>query len=133
MDQAFRRVMNRDFLTVMVFVLIGGGFVFAALLAGRFLRPKFGNPDKGTIYECGERPVGQAWFNFNPRFYVIALIFLVFDVALAILFPVLSVIGGFNSAEGFWPAAGTVFVFLGVLVLGLAYVWGKGDLEWIKK
>ena len=125
--------MNNDFLTVLVFALIGGGFVFVSLLAGWFIRPKVKNADKETIYECGERPTSSAWFNFNPRFYVIALIFLVFDVSLALLFPVLSVMGVYAEAEGWWGMVGAVFFFMAMLALGLAYVWGKGDLEWVKK
>jgi NADH-quinone oxidoreductase subunit A len=125
--------MNADFFTVLVFVLIGSGFVFAALLAGRLVRPSMPGAEKGIIYECGERPVGRAWFNFNPRFYIIALIFLVFDVALAALFPPLSSIASFSSSDEWWAAAAVVFFFISALSLGLAYVWGKGDLEWIKK
>ncbi len=131
--------MNPEFLTVLVFLAIGAGFVFAALLAGHFLRPRVPNKDKGTIYECGERPFVSAWFNFNPRFYIIAIIFLVFDVALAVLFPPLSVISNHVGGPGDagspdkWAAVGAILFFLSPLSLGLAYVWGKGDLEWLKK
>ena len=125
--------MNSEFLTVLVFTAIGGGFVLASLVAGWFIRPKVPNAEKDTIYECGERPFSSAWFNFNPRFYIIALIFIVFDVALALLFAPLSVIGSMVGAEGHWAIAGVLFFFMATLALGLAYVWGKGDLEWIKK
>jgi len=125
--------LNKDFLTVLVFTLIGAGFVLVSLIAGFFIRPKVKNAEKETIYECGERPFSSAWFNFNPRFYVIALIFLVFDVALAILFPVISALSGFAKGDEWWAAAGLVLFSLLALLIGLAYVWGKGDLEWIKK
>jgi NADH-quinone oxidoreductase subunit A len=125
--------MNPEFLTVLVFTTIGGGFVFASLLAGAFIRPKVKNAEKETIYECGERPFSSAWFNFNPRFYIVALIFIVFDVALAMLFPPLSVVSEIAGSSGQWIIAGAVLFFLGILALGLTYVWGKGDLEWIKK
>jgi NADH-quinone oxidoreductase subunit A len=124
---------NAEFLTVLVFTAIGGGFVLASLVAGWFIRPKFPNADKETIYECGERPFSSAWFNFNPRFYIIALIFIVFDVALAMLFAPLSVMSQMVGSAGQWVIAGVLLFFIATLVLGLAYVWGKGDLEWIKK
>ena len=125
--------MNPEFLTVLVFLAIGAGFVFAALLAGHFLRPSVPNKEKGTTYECGERPFVSAWFNFNPRFYIIAIIFLVFDVALAVLFPPLSVVSRHIGHAEQWAAVGSILFFLIPLSLGLAYVWGKGDLEWLKK
>jgi len=125
--------LNREFATVLVFLIIGAGFVFVSLLAGRFIRPKVKNADKETIYECGERVDSTAWFNFNPRFYVIALIFIVFDVALAILFPVLSVLSSQSSSKSWWGMAAITVLFLFVLSLGLAYVKEKGDLDWIKK
>jgi NADH-quinone oxidoreductase subunit A len=125
--------LNRDFVTVLVFLAIGGGFVFASLIAGLLIRPKVKNAMKETIYECGEKVDSTAWFNFNPRFYVIALIFIVFDVALAILFPVLSVISGAVSSPAWLGMAAATILFLFVLSLGLAYVKEKGDLDWIKK
>jgi len=124
--------LNHEFFTVLIFLAIGIGFVFVALLAGYFIRPKIENAEKKTTYECGERPFAPAWFNFNPRFYVIANIFIVFDVALAISFPPFSAMNEYAGKGGQWAAAGALLFFLAILGLGLAYVWGKGDLEWPK-
>ena len=74
--------------SVAAFFLVAGGFVFVSLIAGRFIRPNNLYPEKLETYECGEAPVGPAWFNFNPRFYIIALIFIIFDVEIAFIYPV---------------------------------------------
>ena len=68
------------FAHVLVFLAVAVVFVVAALLFGWLVRPRNPTEIKGTTYECGELPVGRAWFNFNPRFYIIGLIFLIFDV-----------------------------------------------------
>ena len=125
--------MQFDLANVLVFAILGGGFLAATLFIGSLLRPHTPDPEKLGIYECGEKPMQQAWFNFNPRFYIIALIFLIFDVEVAFTYPVATVFrrwvaegaGGFAFLE--------LFVFIAILVLGLAYVWRKGDLEWIRK
>jgi len=122
-----------DFATVLVFFAIAVGFVFAALTAQRVLAPSVQNEDKSEIYECGERPIGDAWFNYNPRFYVIALIFVVFDVEIALTFPVAVVFRSWKEAGAGWIAFGELMVFVAVLLAGLIYVWRKGDLEWIKR
>jgi len=102
----------------------------------RVLSPKNPNYEKLTSYECGEEPTGNAWLPFNPRFYVIALIFLLFEVEMVFVFPWATVFGSHEIAS-FEPRWGLLsliemFIFLGVLILGLVYVWVKGDLEWIK-
>lgn len=124
--------MLRDFSLVLIFAIISAGFVFVSLLAGRFFRPKSHNVSKSEIYECGEPSVGHAWVNFNIRFYVIALIFVIFDVEAALMFPVASV---FKK----WIADGTglialieILLFVVILIVGLAYVWKKGDLKWVR-
>jgi NADH-quinone oxidoreductase subunit A len=122
-----------DFGQVLVFMVIAIGFVVGALTLQRLVAPRFPNADKGEIYECGERPIGDAWFNFNPRFYIIALIFVVFDVEIALTFPVAVVFRAWNEAGVGYVAFLELMVFVAVLLAGLAYVWRKGDLEWIKK
>jgi len=120
---------------ILVFLGLALGFLIATLTIGRILRPQtpLENPDKLKIYECGELPVTQAWFNFNPRFYIIAIIFLIFDVEVAFTYPVATVFRRWVAAGGGGLAFVELFVFLAILVLGLAYVWKKGDLEWIKR
>ena len=118
---------------VLMFFLVGFGFVFANLLLGKFLRPDNPYPDKNEIYECGERPIGGAWIQFNPRFYLIALIFLIFDVEIAFVFPIATVFKSFLESGNGLIAIIELFVFLLILLLGLAYVWRKGDLQWVKR
>ena len=94
------------------------------------------NPEKLSSYECGEEPIGSAWLPFNSRFYVIALIFLLFEVEMVFVFPWATVFGS-HEINNFDPRWGTLsliemFLFLGILILGLVYVWVKGDLDWIK-
>ena len=83
--------------------------------------------DKLISYECGELPEGSAWVKFNIRFYVIALIFLIFDVEIVFLFPwavVFQELGLLAFIEA--------FIFVMILVVGFIYVWAKGDLDWVK-
>lgn len=110
--------------------------VCVGLFVARLLSPNKPTPEKLTSYECGEEPTGNAWLPFNSRFYVIALIFLLFDVEMVFVFPWAIVFGNhemssFDPRWG-WLALTEMFIFLGILVLGLAYVWVKGDLDWIK-
>lgn len=107
-----------------------------AFFINRLLAPKNPTPEKLTSYECGEEVTGNAWLPFNSRFYVIALVFLLFDVEMVFIFPWATVFGSheINNFEPRWGwlALTEMFVFLGILILGLAYVWVKGDLDWIK-
>lgn len=116
-----------DFFNVFVFLTIGVVFILVSLLLSRILHPRQYVEDKFTAYECGERPAGPAWIQFNSRFYVIALIFLIFDVEIVFLFPwavVFRELGLFAFVE--------MVIFIVILIVGLAYIWVKGDLTWIK-
>ncbi len=125
--------MQFELASIFFFVAVGVAVPLTMLTLGWLIRPKVPSATKLTIYECGEVPVQQAWFNFNPRFYIVALIFLIFDVEVAFTYPVAVVfnrwvargMGGFAFAE--------LLVFILILVLGLAYVWRHGDLEWIRQ
>lgn len=115
------------FYQILIFFLAGIGLVGAALVTSRIVAPHNPYPAKNATYECGEEPVGSPWIRFNTRFYVIALIFLVFDVEVLFLFPwavVLKDMGLFAWTE--------MALFIVILSVGLAYVWGKGDLEWVR-
>jgi NADH-quinone oxidoreductase subunit A len=120
------------FANVLFFAATAVLFVFGSLLAGHFLRPRAPNREKSMIYECGEKPIGQAWFNFNPRFYLIALVFVIFEVEIAFMYPVASVYKSFIDRGQGLLAFGEIFVFVAILAVGLAYVWAMGDLEWVK-
>jgi NADH-quinone oxidoreductase subunit A len=117
-----------SFASVLLFLVVGFAILAAVLVLSRLIQPK-GKPgaDKYIPYECGEVPEGSAWVRFNIRYYVIALIFLIFDVEIVFLLPwavVFKRLGAFAFMEG--------LVFIGILAVGLAYVWKKGDLEWVK-
>ena len=116
-----------DFANVLVYLFVSAAFIFGSLLIGRILRPNRPTPQKLSTYECGEEAIGTAWIQFNVRFYIIALIFLIFDVEIAILFPWAVI---FKKAG--MLAFAEIMLFVGILVVGFAYVWVKGDLEWLK-
>jgi NADH-quinone oxidoreductase subunit A len=120
------------FANVLLFSATAVLFVFGSLVAGHFLRPHAPNREKSMIYECGEKPIGQAWFNFNPRFYLIALVFVIFEVEIAFMFPVAAVYKAFIAKGQGLLAFAEIAVFVIILAVGLAYVWAMGDLNWVK-
>jgi NADH-quinone oxidoreductase subunit A len=115
-----------DYLPVLVFLVLGAVFVPLNLLIGSLIRPKIYEPEKYAPYECGEESEGHLFNQFNPRFYIIALIFVIFEVELVFLFPWAILLRGLG-----WYGFATGFIFLAILLLSLVYEWGKGNLEWI--
>ena len=120
--------MYQDFLPVIIFsglalVLIGLPLALQYILSPR--NNKGG--DKLISYECGEIPEGSAWVKFNIRFYIIALIFLIFDVEIIFLFPWAVVYQQYGML-----AFIEAFIFVAILLVGFIYVWKKGDLDWVK-
>jgi len=168
-----------------LFATVGFLFVFAALLLGRFLRAQVPTPEKGETYECGEPAVGSSYVQFDLRFYVVALLFIIFDVEVAFFFPwatvfgkatqlvdlnhrieaadtpdaktdwVIAAAGKYNELGLDYPqlhsdvrenaalnqagahrlalaATLDVAVFFAVLLVGFAYVWTRGDLDWVR-
>lgn len=117
-----------SFASVLMFLAVGLVSLVLALVFSRLLQPEGKDAaDKYIPYECGEVPEGSAWIRFNIRFYVCALIFIIFDVEIIFLLPwavVFRELGPFAFVEG--------LIFIGILAIGLAYVWKKGDLAWIK-
>lgn len=125
--------MQFDFAMVLVFLLSAVGFSFVNLLVGRFLRPRFPSVVKGETYECGEESKGPAWVNFNPRFYVVALVFVIFEVEIALTIPVaLAFRKWVYSGLGF-VAVVEIFLFIAILSSGLVWLWLRRDLDWVKK
>jgi len=160
-------------LFVLIFLVTGATLLAANLVLGWFVRPNLPSAGKSEVYECGEKPVGDAWIQFDLRFYVVALLFVIFDVELAFFFPWAVVFGSavrtgdeskpaevrieaaWNlqplgepgaSATGAapkppepaaarklaWIAFADIMVFFGVLLVGFAYLWRRGDLEWVR-
>ncbi|MES2375241.1 MAG: NADH-quinone oxidoreductase subunit A [Bacteroidota bacterium] len=125
-----------EFGKILIFLITGIILVGLMFFANRLIAPHNPTPEKLTSYECGEEPTGNAWLPFNSRFYVIALIFLLFDVEMVFVFPWATVFGSHEiiavDARWGWFSLAEMFIFLGILILGLVYVWCKGDLDWIK-
>jgi NADH-quinone oxidoreductase subunit A len=166
-----------------LFAAFGFIFLFVNLVVGKFLRPKAPNAEKLEIYECGEPTIGSSFVQFDIRFYVVALLFIIFDVEVAFFFPWANVFGKATnlkaeslqvvrevssaggpetvltpaasglfrelgvpasaaptSAEAIHSSADTlaklalidIFVFFAVLMVGFAYVWRRGDLDWVR-
>lgn len=165
-----------------LFTGVGFAFLFANLLVGRFLRPKAPNVEKLEVYECGEPTIGSSFVQFDLRFYVVALLFIIFDVEVAFFFPWATVYGkamnlveaadraeARQTAESFTQPAAAIYrelgvpkqsvpkltledaptvrasaqrlalfsifdigVFFAVLLVGFAYVWKRGDLDWVR-
>lgn len=119
--------MLTEFGRVLLFLLVGALFVAVGLVTAWLLRPNRPYPSKLATYECGESPVGDTRVRFNIRFYVIALVFLIFDVEVVFLFPWATVYQGLG-----WFAFIEMAIFLVILFVGYAYVWRNGDLDWDK-
>jgi len=117
-----------SFSSVLLFMVVAFVFLLVTLFIARLVRPAGTfSVDKYIPYECGEIPEGSAWIRFNIRFYVFALIFIIFDVEIIFLLPwavVFKKLGAFAFIEG--------LIFVGILIVGLAYVWRKGDLAWVR-
>ena len=119
--------MLTEFGKIFIFIILAIIFVVITLFINKLVRPNRPTVEKQKVYECGENPEGSPWVKFNIRFYVVALIFLIFDVEVVLLFPWALVYKDFGL-YGF--IAGLIFLL--VLFLGMAYEWRKGDLEWAR-
>lgn len=153
----------------LIFGLLAIAFLMLPLLLGKLLRPRLPTPEKDAIYECGEPAIGSSYIQFDLRFYVVALLFIIFDVEVAFFFPWASVYGSVmqladvrldDSAREIlsarllsvdpatmtpdqvispatalqlgWLGLADILVFFCVLLVGFAYVWKRGDLDWIR-
>ncbi len=125
--------MYLHFATVLVLAIVGALIVAAMLGLQKLLAPRNPYARKLTPYECGEPPTGNAWINFNVRFYLIALVFVVFEVEVAFIYPVAAVYLAWVRGGRRLYALAEIALFLGILFVGLVYVWVKRDLEWLKR
>ena len=163
----------------LLFMIVGVGFIFVHLVIGKVVRPARPVPEKLTIYECGEPTIGSAWIQFDVRYYVVALLFVIFDVEVAFFFPWAVVFGkantladpaldagqrsqlsrqlvpeglkpgrqrpgaasdttgpvplsAENAAQLSWVAFVDILIFFGVLLVGFAYLWKRGDIDWVR-
>ena len=124
-------------LIITVFVALGAVFVLMNLVVGSLARPHVYNPEKATVYECGEPSIGSSWVQFDLRFYIVALVYLIFDVEVAVFYPWAVAYG---NASGGSPEAYAIrqtglvdmLFFFGVLMVGFAYLWRFGYLDWVR-
>jgi NADH-quinone oxidoreductase subunit A len=154
---------------ILIFIVVGAIFPLVPLLIGKLVRPRIPTPEKDAVYECGEPTIGSSYIQFDLRFYVMALLFIIFDVEIAFFFPwamvfgtasqladptlteqtrmiltdrMLDVPAGTTPAEAAISAETAqtlamvgffdILVFFGVLLVGFAYVWKRGDLDWVR-
>ncbi|MBT3982026.1 MAG: NADH-quinone oxidoreductase subunit A [Bacteriovoracaceae bacterium] len=128
--------MANNSINVLIPIAVCLGFAviiyLVVMLASKILRPHEPNELKNSAYECGEQPIGTAWSMFNVRFYVVGLIFIIFDVESVLMFPVVSVFKKLNAMGMGGVVLIEILLFIGILVAGIAYCWSKGDLDWVK-
>lgn len=119
--------MLTEFGKILVFIIFAFIFVAISIFIAKLISPKRPTKEKLKTYECGEEIIGSPWVKFNIRFYVVALIFLIFDVEVVLLFPWALTYKDY----GFYGLL-VGLIFLIVLGIGMAYEWRKGDLEWVR-
>ncbi len=122
---------------VLLFIIVGIIFIVVTLFVSRLIRPHRPNPEKLSTYESGEEAIGSSWPQFNIRFYIIAQIFLLFEVEIVFLYPWSTVFANkelIRETSGAWGWFSLIemVVFILVLALGLAYAWKNGHLDWVK-
>lgn len=116
---------TNNYLLVAIFLFLGILLPVAALTMGKFLRPHKPTPEKETTYESGVEPIGESWIQFNVKYYIFALLFVIFDVETIFLYPwavAYEELGLFALIE--------MLIFIVMLVIGLVYAWKKKVLEW---
>ena len=125
--------MYNDYIPVIVFTILAIALLIVPLIIQHLISPRHNKgKDKLMSYECGEVPEGSAWVKFNIRFYIIALVFIIFDVEVVFLFPWAAVYQSFiNQGNGLLVLI-EMLLFVIILTVGFAYVWVKGDLDWVK-
>jgi NADH-quinone oxidoreductase subunit A len=125
-----------EYASIAVIAVLTAAVVFTLMSLVRIITRVFSRiettPGKLSTYECGETPIGPAWFRFNNRFYLVAILFLVFDVEVALVMPVLVRYTVFLRGGNGVYALAKIALFAGTLLLGLVYAARKGDLSWNK-
>ncbi|KAB7628426.1 NADH-quinone oxidoreductase subunit A [Alkalilimnicola sp. S0819] len=114
-----------NYLPILIFILFGVGFGSAFLIGGFLLGPRKPDPEKLSPFECGFEAFEDSRMKFDVRYYLVAILFIIFDLEIAFLFPwavVLDQVGVFGFAA--------MAVFIGILLIGFLYEWKKGALEW---
>jgi NADH-quinone oxidoreductase subunit A len=117
-----------DLVIGLLLLTLGGvAFALGGLVVGAIVRTKIHHPEKDAAYECGEPAIGQAWVQFDLRFYVVALVFLIFDIEIALFYP-WAVVYTSGGIAALWD----MLFFFGVIVIGFLYLWRFGYLDWVR-
>src|SRR3954452_25026051 len=128
-------------LSITIFTAFGAVFVLVNMVMGALARPQIPNPEKLAVYECGEPSIGSSWVQFDLRFYIVALVYLIFDVEVALFYPwavaygSADALGAANGMSAFavrQVALVDMLFFFGVLLVGFAYLWRFGYLDWVR-
>ena len=117
----------QSWFSILLMVVLGAGFAAFAIVASGILGPRRPSPEKSAPYECGMPPVGDARERHSVKFYLVAMIFLLFDIEVAFLYPWAMALRDLR-----WVGFGQIVLFFAILVVGYAYVWKKGALNWDK-
>lgn len=115
----------QEYLPILVFLGMASALAIVLILAAAIIAVRNPDPEKVSAYECGFNAFDDARMKFDVRFYLVAMLFIIFDLEVAFLFPWAATFGALTDVA-FW----SMFVFLGVLTVGFAYEWKKGALEW---
>ena len=115
----------RDYLSIIIFLFIALGLSVGFIVLNFLFSPKKPDPEKLSAYECGFEAFGDSRMEFDVRFYLVAILFIIFDLEIAFLFPWAISLGNLGPL-GFW----SMMVFLLILTVGFVYEWKKGALDW---
>lgn len=127
MAELYRRTDLEQLLSLSIFLAFGAAFVLLNLIAGSLVRPSLPGREKLSVYECGEPTIGSSWVQFDLRFYIVALFYLVFDVEVALIYPWAVIFREFPTEAVILGAP-----FLGLIIVGFAYEWKTGSLDWVR-
>ena len=115
----------KDYLSIIIFLFVALGLSIGFIILNFLFSPKNPDPEKLSAYECGFEAFGDSRMEFDVRFYLVAILFIIFDLEIAFLFPWAISLGNLGTL-GFW----SMIIFLFVLTIGFAYEWKKGALDW---
>ena len=118
-------MLEQNYLPILIFIAVGIAFGILPIIAGFVLGPRRPNPEKLSPYECGFEAFEDSRMKFAVRYYLVAILFIIFDLEVAFLFPWAISLGSIGLF-GFW----SMVIFLGILTIGFIYEWRKGALEW---
>ncbi len=125
--------MLANFGYILIFLLVGAAFVGLNVVIAILLSPYAPSEEKSKIYDCGERAIGTGFVQFNMRFYLVALVFVIFDVEIAFMYPITAVFKEMLFSGWGWLAFVEISLFVIILLVGFVYAWSVGGLDWVRK